>query len=58
MALLLAIGAAAMGGLVYWLVRRKRDGKPTLLDPTLFASKLFSVGVSRSFSSRSLWARC
>ena len=48
-ALLLAIGAAAMGGLVYWLVRRKREGKPTLLDPTLFASKLFSIGVSQIF---------
>ena len=46
-ALLLAIGAAAMGGLVYWLVRRKRQGKPTLLDPTLFTSKLFSNGVAQ-----------
>jgi LPXTG-motif cell wall-anchored protein len=48
-AALLAIGAAALAGLVYWLVRRKREGKPTLLDPTLFASKLFSVGVSQIF---------
>jgi MFS family permease len=48
-ALLLAIGAAAMAALVYWLVRRKRAGKPTLLDPTLFSSKLFSVGVSQIF---------
>src|SRR6185295_17981880 len=48
-ALLLAIGAAAMGALVYWLVRRKREGKPTLLDPTLFTSKLFSSGVSQIF---------
>jgi MFS family permease len=48
-ALLLAIGVAAMSGLVYWLVRRKREGKPTLLDPTLFASKLFSTGVSQIF---------
>src|SRR6476660_3229087 len=31
-ALLLAIGAAAMAGLVYWLIGRKRQGKPTLLD--------------------------
>jgi MFS family permease len=46
-ALLLAIGAAAMCGLVFWLVRRKRQGKPTLLDPTLFASKLFSNGVAQ-----------
>ena len=34
-----------MAALVYWLVRRNRGGKPTLLDPTLFASKLFSTGV-------------
>ena len=27
--------------------RRKRQGKPTLLDPTLFASKLFSNGVAQ-----------
>ena len=46
-ALLIAIGAAAMVGLVYWLVARKRQGKPTLLDPTLFASKLFSNGVAQ-----------
>jgi hypothetical protein len=48
-AALLAVGAAAMAALVYWLVRRKREGKPALLDPTLFASKLFSVGVSQIF---------
>ncbi len=34
--LLLALGAAAMGALVYWLVRQKRLGKPTLIDPGLF----------------------
>jgi len=45
--LLLAVGAAAMAGLVYWLVRRKRDGKPTLIDPDLFRAKLFSTGVSQ-----------
>jgi hypothetical protein len=28
----------AMAGLVYWLVHRKRLGKPTLLDPDLFPS--------------------
>jgi MFS family permease len=48
-AALLAIGAAAMAALVYWLVRRKRQGKPTLLDPTLFRSKLFRVGVTGIF---------
>ena len=48
-AALLAIGVVAMAALAYWLVRRKRAGKPTLLDPTLFASKLFSFGVSQIF---------
>ena len=43
-AALLAVGLAAMGALVYWLVRRKREGKPTLLDPSLFASKPFTFG--------------
>ena len=44
--LLLAIGAVSLAGLAYWLVRRKRDGKPTLIDPTLFAAKLFRFGIS------------
>jgi LPXTG-motif cell wall-anchored protein len=48
-AALLALGVAAMAGLAYWLIRRKREGKPTLLDPALFTSKLFSVGVSQIF---------
>jgi len=43
---LLAAGAVAMGSLVYWLARRKREDKPTLLDPDLFKSKLFRYGVS------------
>ena len=44
---LLATGAIAMGALVYWLVRRKRAGKPTLIDPDLFTSKLFRLGISQ-----------
>jgi EmrB/QacA subfamily drug resistance transporter len=43
---LLAAGAVAMGSLVLWLKRRKRAGKPTLLDPDLFQSKLFRFGIS------------
>ena len=43
---LLVIGAAAMAGLVWWLVRRKRQGKPTLIDPDLFTLKLFRFGIS------------
>ena len=44
--LLLALGAVALGLLAWWLVRRKRAGKPTLLDPDLFKAKLFRFGVS------------
>jgi EmrB/QacA subfamily drug resistance transporter len=44
---LLVIGAVAMAGLVYWLARRRRQGKPTLLDPDLFSSKVFRLGVSQ-----------
>ena len=43
---LMLVGAAALSGLVYWLNRRKREGKATLLDPGLFRSKLFRFGVS------------
>ncbi|HZY09510.1 MAG TPA: MFS transporter, partial [Ilumatobacteraceae bacterium] len=30
-----------------WLRSRKRNGKPTLIDPGLFSSKLFTTGVSQ-----------
>jgi MFS family permease len=46
-AALLLVGLAALGGLVRWLVRRRREGKPALLDPNLFASKLFSFGIAQ-----------
>ena len=44
--LLIAIGAVSLGALVYWLQRRKRDGKPVLIDPILFASKIFRLGIT------------
>jgi MFS family permease len=44
--LLLALGAVSIGSLAWWLVRRKRAGKATLLDPDLFKAKLFRFGVS------------
>ena len=44
----LATGAIAFAAFVYWLVRRKRDGKPTLIDPDLFESnKIFRFGISQ-----------
>ena len=44
--LLLALGAVSLGLLAWWLVRRKRAGRATLLDPDLFKAKLFRFGVS------------
>ena len=49
----LAIGVVGLAAFVYWLVRRSRQGKPTLIDPGLFRSKMFRFGVSGSCSSRS-----
>jgi MFS family permease len=43
---LLLIGALALATLAYWLRRRARQGKPTLLDPDLFSSKFFRLGIS------------
>jgi EmrB/QacA subfamily drug resistance transporter len=45
-AALLAVGAIAMGSFGYWLVHRKRDGKPALIDPDLFLSKIFRLGIT------------
>ena len=45
-AALLARRRGRAGSLAWWLVRRKREGKPTLLDPDLFRSKLFRFGIS------------
>jgi MFS family permease len=44
--LLMAIGAAAMTLFAVWLVRRKKQDKPTLIDPQLFSSKHFTAGIS------------
>ena len=46
-AALLLLGLAGIGALVYWLRRRRREGKPALIDPTLFSSKLFSFGIAQ-----------
>jgi EmrB/QacA subfamily drug resistance transporter len=43
---LIATGVVALVSLSRWLVRRKRDGKPTLLDPDLFSHDLFRLGIS------------
>ena len=51
---LLVVGLVGLGGLVRWLMRRKREGKPTLIDPGLFESKRLQVrGLAADDSSRS-----
>ena len=43
---LIAVGLVALGSLAWWLRKRKREGKPALLDAGLFASKYFRLGIS------------
>jgi MFS family permease len=45
-AALLAVGVVALGSLAWWLVRRKREHKPALIDADLFRSKYFRLGIS------------
>jgi LPXTG-motif cell wall-anchored protein len=45
-AALLAVGAVGLGGLAWWLVRRKREEKAALVDPDLFKSPLYRHGIS------------
>jgi EmrB/QacA subfamily drug resistance transporter len=45
-ATVIVTGVVALGSLVWWLARRKRQGKPALLDGSLFASKYFRLGIS------------
>jgi len=41
------VGAVALGSFIWWLVRRRREGRPTLLDPDLFRLPHFRLGVSQ-----------
>jgi MFS family permease len=43
---LIAVGAIAMATLIWWLRKRKAEGKPALLDVGLFSSPLFRFGIS------------
>jgi MFS family permease len=43
---LLAVGAGAMGLFAWWLRKRKREGKPALIDAALFKSKYFRFGIT------------
>ena len=44
--LLLAVGVAGMSSFAYWLVRRQRQHKPALIEPGLFKSALFRLGIT------------
>jgi len=44
--ILIAVGAIGLASLVYWLRRRKRSGRAALVDPDLFGSKPFRLGIS------------
>ena len=43
---LFAVGIGSLGLLTWWLRKRKREGKPALLDVDLFKSKYFRFGIS------------
>jgi len=43
---LIAVGIVALGSLAWWLRKRKREGRPALIDPSLFDSKYFRLGIS------------
>jgi MFS family permease len=43
---LLAVGVLGLASLAWWLVKRKREGKPALIDAGLFRSKYFRLGIS------------
>ena len=44
--LLMVVGVVALVALARWLVRRKHEGKVTLLDPDLFRHPTFTAGVT------------
>jgi EmrB/QacA subfamily drug resistance transporter len=43
---LIGVGAVGLGLLVWWLMRRKRAGKAPLIDPDLFRSRAYRLGIS------------
>jgi hypothetical protein len=42
----ISVGAIALASLAWWLVREKRLGIPALVDPDLFRSGLFRLGIT------------
>jgi Na+/melibiose symporter-like transporter len=45
-AALLTVGLVGLGSLAWWLRKRKREGKPALIDADLFKSKYFRLGIT------------
>lgn len=45
--IVIATGIIGLTTMVYWLKRRKREGKEVLLDPNLFKSPNFRLGISQ-----------
>jgi MFS family permease len=43
---LIAVGLVGLVSLAWWLRRRKREGKPALIDAGLFESRYFRLGIS------------
>ena len=43
---LIAVGATSLATFFWWLRRRKRAGKPSLIDVDLFSSKYFRLGIT------------
>ena len=43
---LIAVGLVGLGSFAWWLVHRKAKGAVTLLDPDLFRSKVFRLGIT------------
>lgn len=44
---LLLVGIAALIGFAFWINRQKRLHRPALIDPGLFSSKMFKIGISQ-----------
>jgi MFS family permease len=44
--LLIAVGLVSLGSLSRWLRKRKQEGKPALIDPDLFKSRYFRLGIT------------
>jgi EmrB/QacA subfamily drug resistance transporter len=43
---LIAVGLVGLGSLAWWLRKRKQEGRTALLDPGLFESKGFRLGIT------------